>query len=370
LDLIPSGLPEADRALAALLNDPALLPAIPEPSIAALLDAAARHGVAGLLLHRIAATGREIDARWAGLRDRAVDLSAAAALRDTESMEMLRLAGAEGLSFVVLKGLHLAHTVYPRSWIRERSDTDLLVRAPDLPRFEEFFRSRGYRLLPHVRGELTLPQRHYLRDDSHGFRHAWDLHWRLTSSQALRFALPEDDLWSRAEACVALGGARVPSLPDALMLACIHRLAHHFDDPRLIWLWDIRLLLESASDAELGAFAGQAERTGSAAACAHSLLIARHHAGAVLPDVLQPILGASPHGSVSFLWSGSRRPITYLLGELRAARPADRGRLLRERVLPSLSSMRERYPSVPAVLLPFAYVWRLAVGVPRWLGTK
>jgi hypothetical protein len=269
-----------------------------------------------------------------------------------------------------LKGLALAFSVYPHSWIRERHDADLLVRESDLPRFDRFFEDLGYTVLPHIRGDLTLPQRHYHRDDDRGFHHAWDLHWRITSSQVLLHALPEDEVWQRAEPLAALDGARVTTRSDALIVACIHRLAHHYDDPRLIWLWDIRLLLRSMSTAEVERFARIAARPSSAAACGHSLEMAREHAGARIPDPLHPLLGGATDLSASFLWSGSRRRITYLAGELRAARGRDRIALLREHVLPSRSSMRERYPSVPDPLLPLMYIWRLAAGIPGWLRAR
>lgn len=367
MDLTSAGLPEPDRTLAAILHQPGLLAQTPEQSRDSLLEAAEHHGVAGLLLHRLATSSEPALASWDHLRRLAARQSAAAALRDGEALAVLRRAAGAGLPLVVIKGLALAYTVYPHPWIRERSDTDLLVREDDLPRFDRLFGELGYTLLPHVRGALTLPQCHYYKDDAHGFRHAWDLHWRLTSSQALRDTLDERAVRARAEEIASLAGARVPSRADALLLACVHRLAHHFDDRRLIWLWDIRLLLEQMNEVDINLFVQMAARPASAAACARSLQVAQELTGATLPNALVAVVDTPADGGAAFLWSQSRRPITYLVGELRAARPRDRARLLRERVLPSLSSMRERYPSVPTALLPFAYVWRLAAGIPKWV---
>ncbi len=36
--------------------------------------------------------------------------------------------------------------------------------------------------------------------------------------------------------------------PHALLMACVHRVAHHFDPPTLIWLYDIHLLASSMSE--------------------------------------------------------------------------------------------------------------------------
>jgi hypothetical protein len=306
--------------------------------------------------------------RWIGLRERAAAQIAAAALRDAESMRVLEHARRAGFPLVVLKGLALAYTVYAEPWIRERGDTDLLVRHADIGSFDSLFRDLGYALVPQIRGELTLPQRQYLRADERGFKYAWDLHWRLTASQALRFALPEEQVWANAVSVAVLGHASVPSRADALLLACLHRLAHHHDEKRLIWLWDIRLLLEAMTDTEWAAFDELvACDENSAAAAAHSLAVARDWVGAPIPDRLSPLIERSAHVPAAFLWGGSHRRVTYLIGELRAARRQDRLPLLRERLFPTLSSMRERYPSVPGILLPLAHVWRLAIGIPRWI---
>jgi hypothetical protein len=368
LDLKRSGLVGPEAAVAAALREPLMLASARRESIRPLVDAADEHGVAGLLLHRAARAGLSLGAEWASLRHSAAAQAAAAELRDNESLRVLRLIASAGLPAIVLKGLALAHTVYVHAWMRPRGDTDLLIRQIDVPHFDRVFRDSGYTLLPHVRGELTLPQRHYYRDAVSGFRHSWDLHWRLTTSEALREALPEGELWAHAEPRPDLDGARVPKYAEALVLACIHRLAHHFDDPRLIWLWDIRLLLEAMDGRETERFFRLAARAPSAAACGRSLAMARERCGAPVPGLLLPIVDmANPGAPVAFLWSGSRRRISYLIGELRAAAPARRARILHERLLPSLSSMRERYPSVPRTLLPFAYAWRLMAGIPKWL---
>lgn len=368
MDLSASGPPDAGRQLAALLCDPAGLPSLAEESAGSVIETAASHGVAGLLLTRAALAGISPGPAWAELRERAAAQMAASALRDAESMRVLDRARYSELPLVVLKGLALAYTVYAQPWTRERGDTDLLVHRDDIARFDRLFQDLGYAVLPHVRGELTLPQRHYVRDDERGFRHAWDLHWRLTTSQALRFALPEDRVWANAATAPALVGAKMPARSDALLLACIHRLAHHFDDKRLIWLWDIRLLLEAMTEEDLAAVEKGVTRDARAAAAARqSLSVARDWVAVRIPDRLGVILEMSTDTAPAFLWSGSRRRITYLIGEVRAARRQDRLRLLVERVLPSRSSMRERYPSVPELLLPFAYLWRLAIGIPGWI---
>ena len=47
--------------------------------------------------------------------------------------------------------------------------------------------------------------------------------------------------------------ARGPSSVDALVLAAVHRIAHHFDSDHLIWLYDIDLIARSLTIAYVAA---------------------------------------------------------------------------------------------------------------------
>ena len=69
--------------------------------------------------------------------------------------------------------------------------------------------------------------------------------------QILADSLPFDALWRDAVPVVRLGpGARMPSLVGSIVLASIHRLAHHQQQERLIWLYDVRLLATLLNDAD------------------------------------------------------------------------------------------------------------------------
>jgi hypothetical protein len=264
-------LSDIDAALAAALRDPRLLGGMTSVPPETLAAAAARHGICAVLLQRAAAAEVPLGAVGDRLRIGASGEAAAAALRDAESIRVIAHLHRAGIPHVVIKGLALAYTVYAQPWFRPRSDTDLLVKEDDVARIDEVFRDDGYVLLPHVRGELILPQRHYYKADGRGFQHKWDVHWRLTSSHVLADAPADREVWEHAQRVEAIGGALAPSAPHALMISCVHRLAHHYDDPHLLWLWDIRLLIESMSPADLTCFSRLASRApAAAAACGRS----------------------------------------------------------------------------------------------------
>ena len=366
------GLSGVDASVAAALREPQRLATVRPDDVQALADAAARHGVAAVLLREAAGCGVSPDKLGEALRASASAEAATGAIRDAECLRMLGLLRQAGIPHVVIKGLALAYTVYARPWLRPRADTDVLVERGDLERVDGLFLQEGYTLFPHVRGDLILPQRQYVKVYGTGFQHNWDVHWRLTASHVLAHAPADEEV--RASACEvqALGGSRASAAPHALMIACIHRLAHHYDHPRLIWLWDIRLLLGALSASQLSEFASLAARDPvTAAACGRSLAVARDLCGADIPALLTPLLQTTAGANrAAFLWSGSPRRASYLLGELRAMPGGKRLRVLRQHLVPSLSSMRERYPSAPRALLPLLYPWRLMVGMPKWLSGR
>jgi len=63
--------------------------------------------------------------------------------------------------------------------------------------------------------------------------------------------LSHDEIAERATPLPALGpDARAACGTDALVLACLHRAAHHRDSEELLWLYDIHLIACSLSDAD------------------------------------------------------------------------------------------------------------------------
>ena len=115
------------------------LMALSDPRWEALVEGAARQGVAPLLYHRL--RGLASRATWGGhALGRLREIHLHSALRNTALFEELGHLLAElqevGIPVVALKGAHLAASVYPEPAMRPMRDVDLLVRPADLPRVE------------------------------------------------------------------------------------------------------------------------------------------------------------------------------------------------------------------------------------------
>ena len=167
--------------------------------------------------------------------------------RQARLTRLLDLLAADGVTAIVFKGAHLAYACYPDPALRPFVDIDLLIRPATPKPARRVFERSGYRLIPHVSGRFVMSQFHYV-DGAVGGAHAYDVHWQIANPVAFRDALPFDELLAGAVPLPAFGrNGRGPSLPHALVLACVHRAAHHGGGDRLIWLMDVRLMLRMAT---------------------------------------------------------------------------------------------------------------------------
>ena len=145
----------------------------------------------------------------------------------------------------------MAYAIYPEAALRPRGDTDVLIAEDDEPRARRVLERLGYDQEPEISGRLVTSQFHYTRADRTGIRHACDVHVKIVNAQAYANCLSYEEL-RREAVCLprldheALG----PSAIHSLLIACEHRTAHHYDDPTVLWLFDIHLLAGSLSDAE------------------------------------------------------------------------------------------------------------------------
>jgi hypothetical protein len=288
-----------------------------------------------------------------------------AAARDVS--RVFESAGAAGLDMLVLKGAALACTHYAQSHLRPRNDIDLFVRQVDLSRAEAVLSALGFARATEADAELWTGQRHYAKTTPGGTGHV-DLHWRVVNPLAFANVLGFDDAWPRSVSVPALGPfVRTLSPSDSLLLACLHRVAHHQDRVNLLWLWDIHLIASRLSADEWDQVIGTALSSRTQAFCARGLSLASECFGTVVPDALRLANGtAADEPGAAFLREGLR-PVDVARADL-AALTSWRSKLalLREHVCPPIAYMRTKYDRCPPILLPLAYLHRIVRGAPRW----
>jgi hypothetical protein len=365
IDDVPSN--ELAALAAALRGGP--LPDAARQSPDGLLDLAIEHGVGALLARSQAALNFPPTAA-ARLAAHARERAVVAAIQDREMSRVLEALDARGVRPLVIKGGHLSHALYRTPGLRPRGDTDLLVRERDRDRIGAALATLGYTPLAHVRGSVILGQFHFIRTDPTGVAHALDIHWRIAAPLLFADVLTADVLRSRAVRVTPLGPyAFGPSVADALVLGCIHLIAHRRHYPRLLWLHDLLLLVRALDAAQYAVALETARAAGVTALCAAALEEAARwfddpsltaFAAALRADARQ-----RRERSAELLTM--KRPVDALMLDMRTS-PGwrVRVRLIREHLIPNADYMRVRSGGR---WLPLAYARRAIAGARCWLST-
>lgn len=354
---------------AAIRGDTAPWPAGADATFqAALLHAANEQGVSPLLANTAAIDAWPDPVRQA-LRAARRDDAVLEALRRQVLQQVVAALSAGDVQCLVIKGAQLAYTHYAHPWLRPRSDTDLLIRPADRDRADAALRALGYLPKPQISGTLVNHQLQYEQADRFGLTDTIDLHWKITNPHVFADVLSFDELLGAARPIPQLGGALGPAAVHALLLACVHRVAHHLNSDLLMWLHDIHLLASAMDAREREEFVELARRKRVRSICAAGLDNAQRYFATVHPagwrNRFEVGAGDDPEPSAVFLRPGATR-IDMMLWDLRALGGWTRkARLLQETVFPSAAYVRARYgPDTPLV---FAYVNRIISGAKRWL---
>ncbi len=348
------------------------------------LSEARTHGVTALLSDRLAVCEF---ADWPSeiRRTCLVEAIAHGVHDEVSGMEIARvieaLAAAE-IAPLILKGSALAYTHYVRPALRPRSDTDVLLPPGTVDRANHVLRRLGYAVGHGVSGETISYQATWSRIDARGKSHCFDVHWRINNSQLLSKALTYAELEARARSVGALGAhARAPAPVDALLIACLHRAGHvnvPYEAPdatfvggdRLIWLYDIHLLVIGMSSTELCDLAREASAKRLKAVCLDALVRTRGCFDTYLPSAV--LDGLRPSGdmepSARYLSGGRWR---QLLGDFLAFdSTAERVTWVKELCFPSADYMRRKYPAAWVKWTPVLYARRAGRGVLDRLASK
>jgi hypothetical protein len=259
---------------------------------------------------------------------------------------------------LILKGTALAYDVYAAPELRPRGDVDLLVSRQQSALAMEVFRSLGFT------AKLTSGDEHNVRQVTFTRGgHEYDLHWDIANSPLFASVLTFEGLQPiplprLGEHAFGLSHA------DALLLACIHRVAHHHDLERLIWLVDITLLRARMSRDEHARFWRLAADARVVAICRRSIELADEWMmwGGLPPaEFLSEEELTRPEPSSAFL-DPNLRYGDVMLANLRALPWRARMQRMWQLAFPPRAFMRQTFGNGA---LPWLYVKRGARGVRR-----
>lgn len=290
-----------------------------------------------------------------------------------ELRRVLAALSAAGIHPILFKGAALAYSHYSDPSLRPRGDTDLLIDAGAIASACTVFENLNYTRAPFTAGELVSYQVPYVKRDSQGVPHAFDIHWRVSNPQVFANVLTHGDIEAQSVGIPALGDTTRAAGPvHALVLACVHRAAHHgpaMHEERLIWLYDIHLLAERLDATEQASFIELVKAKqltticGDALTAAHGSFLGR--LSGELATGLAQCRSANKEPSAIYV-GGRMRKVDILMSDLGSLSWGQKLKLLREHVLPPPAYMRQVYGVSRSGLLPFYYVWRFARGAAAW----
>jgi hypothetical protein len=345
---------------------------LPASNAAALCDLADAQGMLPLLAESLrAGTDLLTTEAAAVVRTRASQAAGADVIREVELRRLVAAFGAAGIPPLLMKGAHLAYACYSRPDLRPRIDTDLLIAPLQREGAHAVLTGLGYGAVPQLASDLIMYQAPYALRRGGAIVHLVDVHWRISNAQRFGSVLAWDELRRDAEPLPSLGPEALGlGRVHALLLACVHRVAHHRDATRLIWSYDIHLLAAGFDGAAWERLVTLSEERGVAAACLRGLDVATGAFGTPVPAAVRERLGAAAAaegGLPAYAASGGRH-ITRVWSDMRAMRSwSGAVRLARQHLLPPARYMRDVYAPESSAPLPALYVRRAWRGARRWL---
>lgn len=344
------------------------------PDESALLEVARAEGVLALCQYHLrrspawaqASAGLQAELTRCAHQEVAVELA-----RTVELRAALAALAQAGLPVLLLKGAALAYSLYPQPYLRSRCDTDLLLPSrEDAERAWQVFQTLGYQRPNAVAGDLISYELGCYKTSPGGLTHALDVHWRLSNNALFAERITFPELAAAAVPLPVLGPhARSLGLAHALLLACIHRMAHMpvGSANRLIWLCDIHRLAQGLTDEEWQQVATLAEERALCGPCSDGLDSARQWFATVLPDAVLSRLraGADREGFDPRQFQPRWRFAWLTFRTLPST--AMRLRWLGQHLFPNAGYLRSKYGFHSALWLPWFYAVRIVRGIHKRL---
>jgi len=366
-----------DLLLADLLRgEPLDVRAIKACGSIAIHEAAQQHDVVPLIADRLAfAQQLPPDLREYFLEE----AHRAAALDLAVESELRRIHAAferRQVPLLLVKGSHLAFTLYARPDLRARIDSDILIAREAREVADDIFLAElGYEAPTKLSGDFTATQTQYARWENGALVHLVDLHWRLASTQLFAHVLSFEELLAASEPVPALGAwARGPSRVHALVIACLHRMAHHHEEAdQFKWLFDIHLLASELTDAEWDAFAAFVlEREISAVSLECLLRSAEWFHTRISPRLRNDarFVGAATREATA-AYLRVRPKAREVLDDMQSLSTwRERLSLVREHLFPPADYMTRVYAPDRRLPLPLLYAERILRGAGGWFRNR
>ena len=315
------------------------------------------HGVEALVFHQM-----QDSAAWSawprGIRDGLTDACRAGIAfemyRRNRVEELLFRLAERHIDFLVIKGEALARNQYPDSTLRTRCDTDVFIRPQQIEDVRTVLLESGFEVIAPL---YKTHQFCAVANRAGPARVNLDIHWRIQNAARYARSIGFDEALAQSVPLKGMEHSRTLGPVDSLLLACMHRSGNdRHDAERLIWLYDIHILLSGMTPEQSDEFAAKAIDRDLQACCLSGVESAVACFNTKVSGELLPKLSAG-RNKLSW-WERYRKSHLGLLaadfGEL-AGMHAKAG-LLSELFFPPAGSLMNRYGKDRKIWLPVIYL--------------
>ncbi len=324
-----------------------------------LLDKLDYHGITLLALENATLDSEVINL----IGPRKAMMVANEALKKNALIELFDAFDKENLNRqVIFKGSALAYSLYPKPWLRPRTDSDCLINENDFSAYEKIFEHLGYQKLFAVEGKLISYQSTFSKNLAGNSMVNIDLHWRINNRQILAKTYTVDELILDGKN-LSLDDSQItiPSNVDSLLISCIHRLGHHHTEERLTWLNDINLLANTLSANEWQSLLEKASSKQISAITLDALALCVELFNTSFPhEIKDKLLELSQQKELSQIFLKRNLPEwKYFYYEIKALKNWNtRLLLINENIFPSPSYVRQQMQTKSTILAYIKRFWR------------
>ncbi len=298
-----------------------------------------------------------------------VHLAAQELMLQEEIKNLLNSLGDNGVETILIKGAHLAYDIYPSPELRSREDTDILIFQSAIEKTKQTLLELGYDMKPEIGGKLVHRQFGAVRILNQKVIHVVDIHWQISNVHIFAELFTFDELVKNSKFVPLLGThARGLKYEYALLLACVHRIAHHPNEIRLIWLYDIHLLVGILDTQGFASFLQLAVDRKVAEICHHEINLAQQHFGTEISETMLARLGAvSNEDSARYLSEtrGKLKDFSTELGSIHGWKM--KLQFIIENAFPSSTYMKKQYQTNNSTILPWLYIRRIFLALVKHL---
>jgi hypothetical protein len=298
-------------------------------------------------------------ARLAGV---AVDL-----LRAHRVAQCLAVFEQHEIACLLTKGEALAHTLYPEPGLRPRVDSDIFIRLDQIDEVCGLFEQQGYELIPPIYKTHQFMAVKCFED----FILTFDVHWRILNSPRFARIIGFSEAFARAVPVPGIKGGLTTCPVDTLLLACMHRSGSEWhDQQRLLWLYDIHLMVLRLDLEEWDEVISKAKHKGVQSIVRDSLNLAAESLASPVPDGITARL--EPAANTGGFSNRFRKSYLALLADDWVALPdyRSRFRLLKELLFPSQSELEAEFGKKHRYVLCLLAVGYVLRRIPPRLGLK